>query len=81
MKSQRNIFKWAGMAFLLAVFMLFTFLLPSVSAQEETPPASTETPTEVSPEETYFSTMPRLTNIPTSGRLISPGRIRAARSC
>jgi phosphatidylserine/phosphatidylglycerophosphate/cardiolipin synthase-like enzyme len=57
MAPQREMFKWFAMAVILAALLGFALVSPSVSAQEETPPASTETPTEISPEETYFPTM------------------------
>lgn len=47
MNSQRNAFKWTGMAVLLAVFISFAILLPSVFAQGENPPTPTS---EVTPE-------------------------------
>lgn len=53
MKSYRNVFKWTGMAFLFAALMSFTFVLPSVFAQEgDSTPAPSETPPlpEVTPE-------------------------------
>ncbi|MCL4825131.1 MAG: hypothetical protein KJZ57_13030, partial [Anaerolineales bacterium] len=57
MKSQRVMFKWLAMAFALAVLFAFALVSPSASAQEGMPPASTETPTELSPDKTYFPTM------------------------
>ena len=45
MKLQRNIFKWTGITFLFAMFMSFTFLLPSAFAQEgDSTPTPSETP-------------------------------------
>ncbi|KXK10598.1 MAG: hypothetical protein UZ14_CFX002003206 [Chloroflexi bacterium OLB14] len=45
MKVQRNLFKWMGMAFLFAIFISFTFLLPPAFAQEgEATPTPSETP-------------------------------------
>jgi|CXWL01.1.fsa_nt_gi hypothetical protein len=47
MKLQRSTFKWTGMIFILAVFISFMFLLPSVFAQGGDP--STPTPFETPP--------------------------------
>jgi hypothetical protein len=54
MKPQRTVFKGIAMAMVFAMFLGFVIVLPSVSAQEETPPTTTETPTEIAPEGTYF---------------------------
>ena len=54
MKSHLNIFKWFVAVFALSMFWGFSLTLPSVSAQEGTPPTSTETPigTSSTPEAT-----------------------------
>lgn len=58
MKSQRNIFKGLAIVVLFTAFISFTLVSPSVSAQEGTPPASTETPTEIPTEDAvYYPTM------------------------
>lgn len=57
MKSQHTIFKWIAIPIVLALFLSSALVSPSVSAQDEVPPTSTETPTEISPEGTPFPTI------------------------
>lgn len=54
MKPQNNFFKWLAVVGLFTTFISFSLVSPSVSAQEGTPPASTEMPTEIYTEEPIY---------------------------
>lgn len=54
MKPKNNFFKWMAVIGVFTTFVSFSLVSPSVSAQEGTPPASTEMPTEIYTEEPIY---------------------------
>jgi hypothetical protein len=75
METHRNAYKWTGTIAVLAVFLAFAFLLPSVSAQGEDPSTPTPFETPPLPEATLEPSL--IPEIPQENRIQSPNQVQS----